>query len=34
MDSSLPSDYRVKLKESEKKDKNLDFAWEPKKRET
>ena len=31
MDFAVPADYRVKLKESEKKDKYLDLAWESKK---
>ena len=28
MDFAVLADHRVKLKESEKKDKYLDFAWE------
>ena len=31
MDFAVPADYRVELKESEKKDKYLDLAWEVKK---
>ena len=31
VDFVVPADYRIKLKESEKKDKFLDFAWELKK---
>ena len=31
VDFAVPADHRVKLKESEKKDKYLDFAWESKK---
>ena len=31
MDFAVPADHRVKLKESEKKDKYLDLAWELKK---
>ena len=31
MDFAVPADHRVKLKESEKKDKYLDFTWELKK---
>ena len=30
-DFGVPVDHRVKLKESKKKDKYLDFAWELKK---
>ena len=32
VDFALPGDYRVKLKESEKKDKYQDIAWELKKK--
>ena len=32
MDFAVPADRRVKLKESEKKDKYHDFAWEVKKK--
>ena len=28
MNFAIPADQRVKLKESEKKDKDLDLAWE------
>ena len=28
MDFAVPADHRIKLKESEKKDKYLDLAWE------
>ena len=28
MDFAVPADHRVKLKESEKKDKYMDFTWE------
>ena len=31
VDFAVPGDYRIKLKECEKKDKNLDFAGELKK---
>ena len=31
MNFAVPADNRVKLKESEKRDKNLDLAWEEKK---
>ena len=31
MDVAVPADYRIKLKESEKKDKYLDLAGELKK---
>ncbi len=31
MDFAIPADHRVKLKESEKRDKYLDLAWELKK---
>ena len=31
MDFAVPADHRIKLKESEKKDKSLDLAWEWKK---
>ena len=31
MDFAVPADYRIKLKECEKKDKYLDFAKELKK---
>ena len=31
MDFAVPADDRIKLKESEKKVKNLDLAWEVKK---
>ena len=31
MDFAVPADHRVKLKESEIKDKYLDLAWELKK---
>ena len=31
VDFAIPADHRVKLKESEKKDKYLDLAWELKK---
>ena len=31
MNFAVPADYRIKLKESEKKDKYLDFVWEWKK---
>ena len=31
VDFAVPVDHRVKLKESEKKDKYLDLAWELKK---
>ena len=31
VDFAVPADHRVKLKESEKKDKYLDLAWELKK---
>ena len=31
MDFAVPADYRVKSKESEKKDKYLDLTWELKK---
>ena len=31
MDFAVPADHRIKLKEREKKDKNLDFARELKK---
>ena len=31
MDFAVPADHWIKLKESEKKDKYLDFAWELKK---
>ena len=31
MDFAVPVDHRVKLRESEKKDKYLDLAWELKK---
>ena len=31
MDFAVPADHRVKLKESEKKDKYFDLAWEFKK---
>ena len=31
MDFAVPADHRIKLKESEKDDKNLDLAWELKK---
>ena len=31
MDFDVPADHRVKLKESEKKDKYLDLTWELKK---
>ena len=34
VDFSVPSDHRVKLKKSEKKDKNLDLARELKKKKT
>ena len=32
MDFAVPADPRIKLKESEKKDKYLDRAWESKKK--
>ena len=28
VDLAVPADYRIKLKESEKKDKYLDLTWE------
>ena len=31
VDLAVPADHRVKLKESEKKDKHLDLTWELKK---
>ena len=31
MDFAVPADHRIKLKESEKKNKYLDLAWELKK---
>ena len=31
MEFAVPADHRVKLKESEKRDKYLDLAWELKK---
>ena len=31
MDFAVPADHRVKLKESKKKDKYQEFAWELKK---
>ena len=33
MDFTVPSDHKMKLKESEKKDRYLDFAWKLKKKE-
>ena len=32
VDFAVPSNYRIKLKECEKKDKYLDLAWELKKK--